>query len=123
MSLFSAKIILINYLLIRDEFWIFEYMMGQLKKKKMIKKKEERDSRVKTQNGSLEWKQENPKDSWAERTKEWKVNNQEASKASMRSLIPSKTRELEPSICECLSQTPESITVGLDTSQIVIFKN
>ena len=69
----------------------------------MIEKKEERDSKVKTQKGSLERKWENPKDSWAERTKGWKVNNQEAYETSMRSSIPSETRELEPSICECLS--------------------
>ena len=93
--------------------------MGQLKKKE----NEKHDSRVKTQKGSLERKWENPKDSWTERTKEWKVNNQEASEASRRSLIPFETRELKLFICEYLSQTSKSITMGLDACQIVIFRN
>ena len=53
LSLFSAKIILINHSPIRDEFWIFECMMGQLNEKKNRENewKEKRDSRVKTQKG------------------------------------------------------------------------
>ena len=70
--------------------------MRQLKKKENEKKKE-RDFKVKTQKSNLEWKK-NPKDSWAERTKEWKVSNQEASEGSMRSLIPFETRKSESSI-------------------------
>ena len=48
--------------------------MGQLskKKEKMIEKmkKKERDSKVKTQKGSLERKREDFKNSWAEQTKD-----------------------------------------------------
>ena len=50
---FSSKIILINHPPIWDEFWIFECIMGQSKKKWKMKKCA---SRVKTRKGSLERK-------------------------------------------------------------------
>ena len=37
-SVLQPKNILVNYSLVRDEFWIFKCMMGQLKKKRMKKK-------------------------------------------------------------------------------------
>ena len=73
---FHPKIILINHPPIWDEFWIFECIMGQSKKNEW---KEKCDCKVKTQKGSLERKWKDSKDSWAEQTKEWRVNNQEAS--------------------------------------------
>ena len=85
-----------------------------------MNEKKKRDSRVKTQKGSLERKREDSKDSWAEQTKEWRVNNQEASEASTRSSIHFETRKFEPSIEECLFQTLEPITVGLNAYQIAI---
>ena len=39
-----------------------------------MNEKKKRDSRVKTWKGSLEQKREDSKDSWAEQTKEWRVN-------------------------------------------------
>ena len=93
------------------------------KEKEKMNEKKKRDSRVKTQKGSLERKWKDFEDSWVKQTKEWRVNNQEASEASTNSSIPSKIRELEPSIQECLSWIPESITVGLDACQITIFKD
>ena len=60
---FSSKIILINHSPIRDEFWIFECIMGQLTKKENDWKKKKHDSRVKTQKGSLERKWKDSKDS------------------------------------------------------------
>ena len=81
------------------------------------------DSRVKTRKGSLEQKREDSKDSWAKQTKEWRVNNQEASEASTRSSIPFETRKFDLSIQKFLSQTLESITLGLDAYQIAIFRD
>ena len=92
-------------------------------KQKEKKENEKRDSRVKTQKGSQERKWEDSKDSWTEQTKEWRVNNQEASEASTRSSIPFETKKFEPFTQECLSQTPESITMGLDACQIAIFRD
>ena len=95
---FSSKIILINHPPIWDELWIFECIMGQSKKKENEKNdKEKHDSRVKTRKGSLERKII-LKVSWAEQANEWRVDNQEASKASTGSPIPSKIGEFELSI-------------------------
>ena len=97
---------------------------GTIKQKKeKINEKKKRDSRVKTQKGSLERKWKDSEDSWVKQIKEWKVNNQEASEASTSSLIPFEIGELESSIQECLLWIPEFITVGLDACQIVIFKD
>ena len=56
-----------------------------------------RDSRVKTRKGSLEQK-EIWKYSWAEQANEWRVDNQEASKASTGSSTPSNTEKSKPFI-------------------------
>ena len=58
-----------------------------------------------------------------EANKRMKVNNQKASEASTRSSIPFETKKFDLSIQKCLSQTPESITVGLDACQIAIFRD
>ena len=83
-------------------------------------------SRVKTQKGSLEQKQ-NFKDSWAVRTKKtkkkWKGNDLIAPEAFMRSSTPSKIDKPEPSLQEHLPQIFEFITVDLDACQIAIFRD
>ena len=89
---FSSKIILINHPPIWDEFWIFECIMGQSKKKR-----KKCDSRVKTQKDSLEQKWEDSKDSWTEQTEEREGNDRTAPEAFMRSSTPFKTEKSEPS--------------------------
>ena len=123
--MFSAKLILISHSPIWDEFWIFEYMMGQLKKGENIweNEKEECDSRVKTLKRQSREKtrifskahgQSQPKNEKSTIRKHLKP---------LRSSIPFETGKFEPFIQECLSQTPESITVGLDAYKITIFRN
>ena len=74
-------------------------MMGQLNKKKKKEKmneKKKRDSRVKTQKGRF--RTEMRKFSKTHGQSDRKANNRIASKASLRSSIPSETRKSEPSI-------------------------
>ena len=103
-SVLQPKNILVNYSLVQDECWIFKCMIGQLKKKKMKKKDEKCDSRAKTRKGGLEQRWEELEGPWARRIKEWRVNNQEAPGAAMRSSTLSKTKKFEPSAQECLFQ-------------------
>ena len=117
---FYPKIILINHPPIWDEFWIFECIMGQSKKNEW---KEKCDSKVKIQKGSLERKWKDSKDSWARQTKEWRVNNQKASKASTKSSTPSKSGNLNLLFKSFFSQIFKSITVGFDACQMAIFRN
>ena len=102
--------------------WILNFRVHNGTIKEKCEWKEKCDSRVKTRKGSLEQKWKDSKDSWAGQTKEWRVSNQEASKASTRSSIPFKIRKFDLSIEKCLFQTPESITIGLDACQIIVFR-
>ena len=70
------------------------------KEKDKMNEKKKRDSRVKTQKGSLEQKWKDSKDSGVGQTKEWRVNNQEASEASTKSSTSSKIGKSKPSTQE-----------------------
>ena len=99
--------------------WIFKCIIGQSKNENGKKN----DSRVKTRKGSLEQKLEKFRKLMGEANKRMKGNNRTASESSMRSFTLSKTKNLNSSFQNVFTQILESITVGLDTCQIAIFKN
>ena len=100
----------------------YQCMIEQLKKKEN-EWKEKVTLGWKSKKGSLKRKWEDFKELRAQRTKEWKVNNQEASEASTGSSIPSNTKKPKPSIQEFLPQIFKFVMVGLDACQIAIFRD
>ena len=106
--------------------WILNCQVHNRTVKKMMKKlKMERknDSRVKTRKGGLEQKWENFRRLVGETNRRMKGNNRTASESFMRSFTLSKTKNLNSSFQNALLRILESITVGLDACQIVIFRN
>ena len=62
-------------------------------------------------------------DLWAKQIEERKGNDRTAPEAFIRSSTPSKIETFKSSIQEFLPQILESIKVGFDACQIVIFRN
>ena len=75
-------------------FRVHDGIIKQKEKKRENEWKEKVTLGWKPKKGSLKRKWEDSKDSWVEQTKEWRVNNQEASEASTRSSIPFENQKI-----------------------------
>ena len=90
----------------------------------MMKKwKWKNDSRVKTRKGGLEQKWENFRKLMGEANRRMKGQRPDSIRNLYEVLYPSQNQKFELLILECLPSILESITVGLDACQIVIFRN
>ena len=77
----------------------------------------------KPEKGSLEQKRKIFEALWAKQTEEWKGDDRTASEAFMRYCTLSKTKNLNFLSNNAFPCILESITVGLDACQIVIFSD